>query len=148
MLSNYTHHTSATIPQEFWTGTYPLEEDPSWWFGIGQDKNTPRMRRILPADVLIKLFGLMLYMLCVGTDVPYQADPCSIRAVSADTLRQWDETRVASQQAPKLFVRMGKACLGWIRAESGNDQETAIEFLLTVTEGLLSLMENMKATST
>jgi len=90
----------------------------------------------------------MLYMLCVGTKVPYHANPGSISAVSADTLRQWDETRVASQQAPKLFVRMAKACLRWIRAESSDDQEIAVEFLLTVTEGLLSLMENMKTTST
>jgi len=147
MLSDYTHNTSPTIPQEFWTGAYPLEEDPSWCFAIGQDENTAQMRHILPADVLIKLFGLTLYMLCVGTDVPYQADPGSIRAVSADTLRQCDETRVASQQAPKLFVRMAKACLGWTRAVPGDDQEIAVEFLLMVTEGLLSLMENMKTTS-
>jgi len=43
---------------------------------------------------------------------------------------------------------MAKACLGWIRAASSNDQEIAVDFLLTVTEGLLSLMENTKTTST
>ena len=83
---------------------------------------------MLPADVLIKLFGLMLYMLCARTDILYQADPGSIRAVSADTLRQWDETQMASQQAPKLFVGMAKACLGWIRAASSDDQDIAVDF--------------------
>jgi len=102
-LSDMGFHTSMTASHTFWTKPHTLEQDLSWYFGIG--RNEP-IRDAPPANVFIKLFGLILYMICVGKTVPYQHDADNIRATCRDILNQWNDNQVAIKTSPKCLVKL------------------------------------------
>jgi len=75
-LADIKYHTCKERPQSFFAKQNPLEQEMCWYFNIGQ--RTSR-RTELPADILVKLFGLMFYMICTGKQIVYTSDEGVVR---------------------------------------------------------------------